>query len=49
MPYGITHFVNIGWDNGLSPIQCQAITWANVDLFSTGPLFCEIKIKIIAF
>ena len=28
----------IGSDNGLSPDQCQAITWTNVGILLTGPL-----------
>ena len=41
--------VNIGWDNGLSPLQDQAITWANGGLLLIGPLrtnFSEIWIEI---
>ena len=40
---------NIGPNNGLSPIQCQAIIWTNARLLSIGPLgtnFSEILIKI---
>ena len=46
-------WVICGSCNGLSPFQCQAITWTNDDLFSLrlwGTHFNEIKIqkKIIA-
>ena len=27
------HWVNIGSDNGMSPIQRQAFIWTNADLF----------------
>ena len=30
--------VNSGSGNGLSPLQCQAITWTDVDLLWIGPL-----------
>ena len=39
--------VNVGSNNGLSPIRCQAITWTNVGLLSIGLLgtnFSEIQI-----
>ena len=44
--------VNIGSDNGLSPIRCQAIILTNAGLLSTGPLgtnFIEFLIKIQNF
>ena len=37
-------------NNGLSSIQCQAITWTNVDLLIIGPSvtnFSQIQIKIL--
>ena len=40
--------VSIGSTNGVSPVQRQAITWTNADLFSIGPLgtkFREIGIE----
>ena len=43
---------SIGSDNGLSPIQRQAIIWTNAWLLSIGPLgtnFSEIWIKIQNF
>ena len=46
------NWVNIGSGNGLSPGRRQAITWANDDLLSVGPLgtnFSEIRIKIHNF
>ena len=34
----VTSFiVDIGSGNGLSPVQCPAITWTNDDLLSIGP------------
>ena len=44
--------VSIGSDNGLSPVQHQAITWTNACLLSNGPLgtnFSEIRTKIQNF
>ena len=44
--------VSIGSDNGLWPIQYQAISWTNAGLFSTGLLatnFSEIWIGILSF
>ena len=41
--------INIGSDNGLSPIRRQAIIWTNAGLLSIGPLgtnFSEVLIKI---
>ena len=31
----------IGLDNGLSPVQCQAIIWTNAGLLITGSLATE--------
>ena len=42
----------IGSDNGLSPGQCQAITWTNVRILLIGPLgtnFSEMLIEIHTF
>ena len=42
----------IGSDNGLSPVQRQAITWTNADVLSIEPLgkkFSEIRIGIPLF
>ena len=36
--YASVNKVIIGSDNGLSPIWCQAIIWANNGLLSVGPL-----------
>ena len=44
--------VSIGSDNGLSPVQRQAITWTNACLLSNGPLgtnLSEIRTKIQNF
>ena len=41
--------MGIGSDNGLLPVQHQAITSTNADLLSIGPLgtnFSEILIKV---
>ena len=41
-----------GSDNGLSPVQRQAIIWTNSELLSIGPLgrnFSEICIEIQTF
>ena len=46
------HSVIIGSDNGLSPVQHQAIICTNADLLSIGPLWTyasEIQIKIQNF
>ena len=40
------NWASIGPGNGLSPVQCQAITWTETDLLSTGHLgtnFREIR------
>ena len=50
--YKSVNWVNIGSDNGLTPVWHQAITWTNDDLLSFGPLrtnFSEIRIKIQIF
>ena len=50
--YASVNQVIIGSDNGLSPIQRQAITWTNADLLLIGPLgtnFSEIGIKMQNF
>ena len=39
--------VNIGSGNGLSPNQCQAITWTNASLLSTGPSGTNISETLI--
>ena len=42
-------WVTIGSDNGLLPVQCQAIAWNNAHSLSIGSLrtdFSEIRIKI---
>ena len=47
--FALVTYGNIGSDNGLLPVQCQAIILTNADLLSTGPLrinFNEILIKI---
>ena len=39
-------------DNGMSPDQCQAITWTNAEILLIGPLgtnFSEILIEIYTF
>ena len=44
--------MNIGSDNGFSPVQRQAITWTNAELSSIGHLrtnLSEIRIKIQKF
>ena len=44
--------VDIGSNNGLSPIRCQATIWTNAGILLIGPLgtyFNEILIKIIPF
>ena len=46
--YASMNWISIGSDNGLLPVQHQAITWTNADLLSIGPLginFSEIWIK----
>ena len=48
----VLHICSIGSDNGLSPIQRQAIIWTNAGLLSIRPLrtnFSEILIKIQNF
>ena len=43
---------HIGSDNGLLPVQHQAILWSNTNIFFTGPLglnFTEISIKTQLF
>ena len=32
------NWISFSSDNGLSPVRCQAITWTNTNLLSTGPL-----------
>ena len=47
--YMSVNWVSIGSGNGLSPVQCQAITWTNAGLLLIGLLgtnFSEIQIKI---
>ena len=51
-PYESETPVSVGPDNGLSPIQHQAITWTKAHLLLIGPLginFTEIGIKIQTF
>ena len=46
------YWVDIGSDNGLSPVRRQAITWTNAGLLSIGPLgtnFSENLINIHTF
>ena len=43
------NWISIGSDNGLLPIQRQAIIWTNDDLLSIGTNFSEISIKIQTF
>ena len=46
------NWVNSSPDNGLLPIQCQAITWTNADLISIGSLgtnFNKISIEITKY
>ena len=48
--YASVNWVSIGSGNGLSPIRCQAITWANAGVLSVGPVrthFSEIRIGIL--
>ena len=50
--YASVNWVSIGSGNGLSAVQCQAITWTNADLLSMGRLgtnFSETQIKIFCF
>ena len=35
--YVSVNWLNIGSDNGLTPIWCQSITWTNTDLLRIGP------------
>ena len=47
--YASVKYANIGSDNGLSPGQCQAITWTNAGLLLIEPFganFSEICIII---
>ena len=37
-PYSAAYMVSIGSGNSLLPVQCQAITWTNVELLPNGPL-----------
>ena len=46
------NYVNIGSDNGLSPVRYQAIAWTNAGLLSIralGTIFNEILIEILKF
>ena len=48
----LIHIVSIDSGNGLSPVQCQAITRTNAGLSSIEPLrtnFSEIRIKLQRF
>ena len=48
----VSNITIIGSDNGLSPGQCQAITWTNVGILLIGPLetnFSEMLIEIHTF
>ena len=50
--YALATLAIIGSDNGLSPVQCQAIIWTNAEILSIRPLgtnFIEILIKIQTF
>ena len=50
--YATVNWVSIGWDNGLSPFQCQAIIWTNAGMFLIGTLgtnFSEILSEIHEF
>ena len=47
--FASVNWVDIGSDNGLSPIRHQAIIWSNSEILSVGPLgtnLSEILIKI---
>ena len=45
-PYASVDWVNIGSDNGLPPVRYQTIIWTNVDLYSIGTIFSEIRKKL---
>ena len=48
----VANLTIIGSDNGLSPDQCQAITWTNAGILLIGPLgtiFSEMLNKINTF
>ena len=49
--YASVNWASIGLDNGLSPVQCQAITWSSADLLMGhfGTNFSEIWIEIQTF
>ena len=50
--YASVNQVSIGWDNGLSPIQHQAIIWTYAGMLLIAPLgtnFSEILIEIQTF
>ena len=50
--YASMNWVNIGSDNGLSPVCRQAIIWTNAGLLSIGPMetnFSDILIAILSF
>ena len=52
MHVSICKLTTIGLDNGLSPVQYQAIIWTNAGILLSGPLgrnFSEILIKIPIF
>ena len=48
--YASVHWVSIGWGDNLSPVRCQSITWANIELVSIirslRTYFSEIRTKI---
>ena len=41
--YASVNFVCIGSDNGLSPVQHQAIIWTNADLLAIGLLVINLS------
>ena len=48
----ISKWTTIGWENGLSPEQHQAIIWTNAEILLIGPLgtnFSKILIEIDAY
>ena len=50
--YVSVHYPTIDSDNGLSPVRCQAIIWANADILSIWPLginFTGILMEIKTF
>ena len=52
MHIGVGKLTIIGSDNGLLPVQCQAIIWTNAGILLIGPLgtnFSEILIGIQTF